>query len=73
MSVLAWFIVLHLTRGSWTEPILLCLIIFHAVVLTIQASFSLTLENSTDQPPEIQGYFHQWEDYALFALFILFT
>ncbi|KAJ7726287.1 Ion transport protein-domain-containing protein [Mycena maculata] len=54
----------------WTEPIILLLIIFNAVVLTIQASRSFTL---SDPPVQITGYFHSWEDYALFVLFILFT
>ncbi|KAJ7487241.1 Ion transport protein-domain-containing protein [Mycena galericulata] len=54
----------------WTEPIILLLIIFNAVVLTIQAARPLTL---SDPPLQVSGYFHTWEDYALFVLFILFT
>ncbi|KAJ7078435.1 Ion transport protein-domain-containing protein [Mycena belliarum] len=54
----------------WTEPIILLLIIFNAVVLTIQSSHPLTLDNAPDR---IVGYFHSWEDYALFVLFIIFT
>ncbi|KAJ6570981.1 Ion transport protein-domain-containing protein [Mycena vulgaris] len=54
----------------WTEPIILLLIIFNAVVLTIQSSHSLTLD---DPPALVTGYFHAWEDYALFVLFIIFS
>ncbi|KAJ7583970.1 Ion transport protein-domain-containing protein [Mycena floridula] len=57
----------------WTEPTILILIIANAVVLTIQASRSLTLPSSDNKPPPVRGYFHFWEDYALFALFIIFT
>ncbi|KAG6861044.1 hypothetical protein C0995_004545 [Termitomyces sp. Mi166 len=59
----------------WTEPIILVLIIVNAVVLTLQATLPLTLSTSdgTAVPPRIKGYFHSWEDYALFALFIIFT
>ncbi|KAG6833309.1 hypothetical protein H0H87_008941 [Tephrocybe sp. NHM501043] len=59
----------------WTEPIILVLIIINAVVLSIQAALPLTLSTSdgTAVPPRIKGYFHSWEDYALFVLFIIFT
>ncbi|KAG5652105.1 hypothetical protein H0H81_006278 [Sphagnurus paluster] len=61
--------------SPWTEPIILVLIIVNAVVLTIQAALPLTLStsNGTAVPPRIRGYFHSWEDYALFVLFIIFT
>lgn len=44
-------------------------------MLTIQAFPSLTLPASGNpaSPPQITGYFHTWEDYALFVLFIVFT
>ena len=61
------------TLPSWTEPIVLLLIVFNAVVLTIQAARSLVLPDDDELPPPIRGYFHAWEDYALFFLFILFT
>ncbi|KAH0580401.1 hypothetical protein H2248_001903 [Termitomyces sp. 'cryptogamus'] len=59
----------------WTEPIILVLIIINAVVLTIQAALPLTLSSSdgTSVPPRIKGYFHSWEDYTLFVLFVIFT
>ncbi|TFK68921.1 hypothetical protein BDN72DRAFT_646515 [Pluteus cervinus] len=57
---------------QWTEPIILVLIIINAVVLTIQASRSSTLP-SNGSPSSVDGYFHSWEDYALFGLFIIFT
>ncbi|KAI0050088.1 hypothetical protein FA95DRAFT_1487881 [Auriscalpium vulgare] len=57
----------------WTEPFILCLIIFNAVVLTINASRTLTLPSADTPPLRVQGYFHVWEDYALFVLFVLFT
>ena len=46
------------------------LIIVNAVVLTIQAARNINLDSA---PVHISGYFHRWEDYALFSLFILFT
>ncbi|KAJ4481205.1 Ion transport protein-domain-containing protein [Lentinula aciculospora] len=61
----------------WTEPIILLLIIVNAVVLTVQASHSLTLPDGANVgdalPPHVIGYFHAWEDYVLFVLFVLFT
>lgn len=62
----------------WTEPVILVLIVFNAIVLTVQAARSITLPDATDSDPNpmpsaVSGYFHTWEDYALFILFILFT
>ncbi|KAF5368727.1 hypothetical protein D9757_010428 [Collybiopsis confluens] len=61
----------------WTEPLILVLIVLNAVVLTIQASHSLTLPDDADVgdvlPSPTVGYFHAWEDYVLFALFVIFT
>lgn len=57
----------------WTEPIILLLILFHFVVLSIQSARSLVLASPGLEPSQTRGYFHQWEDYALFALFIFFT
>ncbi|RPD56855.1 hypothetical protein L226DRAFT_468999 [Lentinus tigrinus ALCF2SS1-7] len=60
----------------WTEPVILLLIIINAVVLTIQASRPHALPEDwpdDSRPPPVAGYFHAWEDYALFALFCLFT
>ncbi|KAH6905112.1 high-affinity cell membrane calcium channel [Coprinopsis sp. MPI-PUGE-AT-0042] len=59
----------------WTEPAILLLIILNAVVLTFQAASPRTLPtaNGPALPPKIKGYFHTWEDYVLFALFIVFT
>ncbi|KAF7291112.1 hypothetical protein MIND_01254300 [Mycena indigotica] len=54
----------------WTELAILFLIVANAVILTIQASRTLVL---SDPPLIIKGYFHQWEDYALFVLFVIFT
>ncbi|THU96001.1 hypothetical protein K435DRAFT_778779 [Dendrothele bispora CBS 962.96] len=56
----------------WTEPAILLLIIFNAVVLTIQSARSLVAEDG-EEPPRIRGYFRSWEDWALFFLFIIFT
>jgi voltage-dependent calcium channel len=65
---------------SWTEPVILLLIIFNAVVLTIQAAPNIALAadapadvNGNVLPPPMRGYFYGWEDYALFVLFIIFT
>ncbi|EIW66778.1 hypothetical protein TREMEDRAFT_40774 [Tremella mesenterica DSM 1558] len=52
---------------SWTEPVILLLIIANVVVLAIQGSTPLT------SPRLDPGYFTSWEDYVLFALFIVFT
>ena len=65
--------------NRWTEPVILLLIILNAVVLTIQAARSTALPAPDDSdspplsPPHIRGYFHTWEDYTLFVLFVLFT
>lgn len=56
----------------WTEPIILLLIIFNAVVLTIQAARGIAPLNS-DSHLQTKGYFQGWEDHALFVLFIVFT
>lgn len=53
-----------------TEPIILVLIILNAILLSIQSSRSLIL---TDPPTVYKGYFHAWEDFALFILFVVFT
>lgn len=49
----------------------------NAVVLTLQAAASETLPNGAADgdalPVQITGYFHAWEDYAIFVLFIIFT
>ncbi|KAF7794178.1 hypothetical protein EIP86_005309 [Pleurotus ostreatoroseus] len=64
----------HFLVYKWTEPIILLAIIFNAVVLTIQAARNVALPADGDGvPPQIWGYFHQWEDYALFVLFVFFT
>ena len=54
---------------------ILLLIVLNAVVLTSQSFRSLTLPASGNPafPPPIKGYFYTWEDYTLFALFIIFT
>ena len=65
----------------WTEPLILLLIIADAVILTIQAARSLTIPIPDPDGPvspiptgtRTTGYFHAWEDYALFAIFVLFT
>lgn len=56
----------------YTEPIILALIVVNAVALVVQASRTLLLP-STQIPVTVTGYFHAWEDFVLFALFILFT
>ncbi|EIW77746.1 hypothetical protein CONPUDRAFT_167813 [Coniophora puteana RWD-64-598 SS2] len=57
----------------YTEPIILILILLNAVVLTLQGSRALLLPDSANAPAPQKGYFRRWEDYALFALFVLFT
>lgn len=56
----------------WTEPIILLLIIFNAVVLSIQAARGIA-PLSSDSHLQMNGYFQGWEDHALFVIFIVFT
>lgn len=53
--------------GRLTEPIILVLIMTNVVVLTIQAAPALF------EPREGGSFLRTWEDYVLFALFIVFT
>ncbi|EPS97893.1 hypothetical protein FOMPIDRAFT_1127618 [Fomitopsis schrenkii] len=62
----------HFLVYPWTEPIILLLIIANAVILIIQSHISEALD-SNQNPPQVKGYFHHWEDYALFGLFCFFT
>ncbi|KAF9236771.1 Ion transport protein-domain-containing protein [Melanogaster broomeanus] len=62
----------HMLSHLFTEPIILTLIIFDAIALVLQASRSLLLPPS-QTPTTEQGYFHAWEDYVIFVLFVLFT
>jgi hypothetical protein len=54
-------------RLTWTEPIILFLILTDAVVITIQGA--------KDKGGEIRedGWFRVWEDYVRFVIFIVFT
>ena len=56
----------------WTEPLILCSIIFYAVLLSIQSSRTIALSSPNATPPAVHGYFHNWEDYIIFALFVFF-
>ncbi|KAG8926488.1 calcium channel protein, partial [Tulasnella sp. 417] len=51
----------------WTEPVILLLVMFNAVVLAIQA------HRSVFDAGRAGVFFKTWEDYALFTLFIIFT
>ncbi|KAI6152729.1 Ion transport protein-domain-containing protein [Pisolithus thermaeus] len=65
---------LHLLLShSYSDPITLLLILTTAVVLVIQASRTVLLPADQSAPSPQVGYFHAWEDYALFVLYILFT
>jgi hypothetical protein len=46
------------------------LIFANAIILTIQSSHSFS---NTEIRPTGSGYFHEWEDYGLFGLFVVFT
>jgi hypothetical protein len=46
--------------------------IFYAVLLIIQSSSTLTVSSPNATPPAVKWYFHRWEDYIIFALFIFF-
>lgn len=52
----------------WTEPLILVLIVLQVVVLTIQSA-----PNVYEHPRPTKGYFHAWEDYVLFSIFVFFT
>lgn len=58
---------------SYSDPILLLLILLTAVVFVVQASRTILLPADQSTPSPQVGYFHVWEDYALFVLYILFT
>ncbi|EGG06060.1 uncharacterized protein MELLADRAFT_48591 [Melampsora larici-populina 98AG31] len=58
----------YLFKSTIVEPLIFLLIILDGVVLTIQSSKSVW-----DFPRPSKGYFHTWEDYALFSLFCIFT
>ncbi|KAH9024879.1 Ion transport protein-domain-containing protein, partial [Lactarius pseudohatsudake] len=56
----------------WTEIVILCSIFLYAILLTIQASRTLTLSDPNAKPPRVLGFFQTWEDYIIFSLFVLF-
>lgn len=60
LAVLVW---------PWTEPAILVLIVLNIVILTIQSAPNAY----THAVYRGSGYFHAWEDYVLFAIFVLFT
>ncbi|KAI6001926.1 Ion transport protein-domain-containing protein [Pisolithus albus] len=62
-----------LLSHSYSDPILLLLILMTAVVFVTQASRTILLPADQSTPSPQVGYFHVWEDYALFVLYILFT
>jgi hypothetical protein len=56
-----------------TEPLILILILFQAIVLIIQ---SAKVPVTTPRPAVNRsgvGYFLSWEDWVIFVLFIIFT
>jgi hypothetical protein len=53
--------------GSWTEPIILGLIILYGVTLVVQSATTL------NEPRARQGYFHGWEDVVILVVFAIFT
>ena len=57
--------------NSWTEPIVLLLIITDAVMLSLQARRALLPAEGGAVP--VKGYFHTWEDWVIFVLFVIFT
>ncbi|KAI6024262.1 Ion transport protein-domain-containing protein [Pisolithus marmoratus] len=63
----------HMLSHSYSDPILLVLILMTAIVFVVQASRSLLLPTDQSSPSPRVGYFHAWEDYVLFVLYILFT
>lgn len=53
--------------SSYFDTIVLGLIVFHAVVLVIQAAPAIS------EPRDQDGYFRGWEDVALLVIFFLYT
>lgn len=58
----------QLFKSSFVDPFIFLLIVLNAIILTVQSSKSVW-----DFPRPTAGYFHEWEDYALFGLFCIFT
>ncbi|KAF8337378.1 Ion transport protein-domain-containing protein [Cantharellus anzutake] len=57
----------------WTEPIIFCLIIFHAIVLIAQSSNAICSVQTSAPCPRPNGYFNNWADYTLFILFVFYS
>lgn len=57
-----------LTLSSFTEAIILLLIILNAAILTIQSVHHAFLDM-----PDGAGYFRSWEEWVLFGLFVIYT
>jgi hypothetical protein len=51
----------------WIEPLILVLIVFNVVLLVLQSA------RNVFKHPRSPGYFDYWEDYALLAVFVIFT
>lgn len=51
----------------WVEPVLLCAIIFHVVLLIYQSAYNVF------ERPRVPGYFDYWFDHALLAVFCVYT
>ncbi|KAF8509855.1 Ion transport protein-domain-containing protein [Hysterangium stoloniferum] len=53
----------------YTEPLILFLILFNAIILIIQSARAIFI----DTTQQSRGYFQSWEDHVLFILFIFYT
>ncbi|MCO5613915.1 hypothetical protein L7F22_068195 [Adiantum nelumboides] len=51
----------------WIEPIILMMIIFNVILLVLQSS------RDVFNHPRLPGYFDYWVDYALLAVFVIYT
>lgn len=51
----------------WVEPIILMMIMFNVILLVIQSS------QNVFKYPRLPGYFDYWTDYALLAVFVVYT
>lgn len=67
---LTWLTLYSPLLLRWSESIILSLIIASTIIFVIQAARPLP---DAYQTLPVRGYFHQWEDYAQFCLFVLFT
>ncbi|KAG8828461.1 calcium channel protein, partial [Serendipita sp. 399] len=58
----------RLLTSSWTEELILLLIMLNAAILTVQSARHVFLRT-----PNGAGYFQSWEDFVILGLFVIYT